>query len=91
MVRNADEQKFTSQILDKDNPPGKWWHITKSISKLSNTHKPVPPFKSQGQILLHLISLVSMRIKPNLNMGMAPSKYHWERIERVRAVEKFIC
>lgn len=56
MVRNVKEhykQKLTFQILDKDIPQGKWWRITKSISKLSNTHKPVPPLRSHGQILLH--------------------------------------
>lgn len=57
MVRNAIvkehyKQKITSQILDKDIPPGEWWRITK-FSKLSNTHKPVSPLKSHGQILLH--------------------------------------
>ena len=58
LVRKAKEQykqKLTSQILDKDIPPGKWWRIVKSISKFSNTHKPIPPLKYQGQILIHPI------------------------------------
>ena len=56
IFRNAKEQykeKLTSRILGKNILPAKWRRITKSISKLSHTHKPMPPLKSNGRMVLH--------------------------------------
>ena len=56
LVRKSKEnyrQKLTSELTDKTIPPGKWWRIVKSISKLSKSREPVPYLKSEGQIFVH--------------------------------------
>ena len=58
LVRKSKEdyrQKLTSELTDKSIPPGKWWRIVKSISKLSKSREPVPYVKSEGQIFVHPI------------------------------------
>ena len=52
--RDRYNKKLTSQI-DKTIPPGKWWRIIKSLTKLTNSYKPLPPIKSSGQTLFHPI------------------------------------
>ncbi|CAG2185269.1 unnamed protein product [Mytilus edulis] len=50
------KQKLTKEITDKNIPPGKWWRIVKSISKLSKSREPTPFLKSEGQIFLHPVN-----------------------------------
>lgn len=50
--RDNYNKKLTAQI-DKTIPPGKWWRIIKSLTKLNNSHKPLPPLKASGQTLFH--------------------------------------
>ena len=40
-------------MIDKSIPPGKWWRIIKSVSKLNKQYKPLPPLKSNGKIIFH--------------------------------------
>ena len=54
LSRDNYNKKLTEQI-NKSIPPGKWWRIVKSLSKLRNDHKPVPPIKSSGKTLFHPI------------------------------------
>ncbi|VDI01051.1 Hypothetical predicted protein [Mytilus galloprovincialis] len=59
LVRQSKEQykqKLTKEITDKNIPPGKWWRIVKSISKLSKSREPTPFLKSEGQIFLHPVN-----------------------------------
>ena len=48
--RQNYNKKLSAQI-NKSIPPGKWWRILKSSSKLNNKHKPLPPLKVDGQTL----------------------------------------
>jgi hypothetical protein len=41
-VRKA-KGELTSELLNKDIPPGKWWRIAKSISNFTKARDP-PPF-----------------------------------------------
>jgi hypothetical protein len=41
-VRKAKDE-LTSELLNKDIPPGKWWRIAKSISNFTKARDP-PPF-----------------------------------------------
>jgi hypothetical protein len=43
LVRKAKDEyknKVTSELLNKDIPPGKWWRIAKSISNLTKARDP---------------------------------------------------
>jgi hypothetical protein len=45
LVRKAKDEyknKLTSEILNKDIPPGKWWRIAKSISNFTKARDPTP-------------------------------------------------
>lgn len=42
-----------STQADKSKPPGKWWRIAKTITKLNNQENRSPPIKYNNQILLH--------------------------------------
>lgn len=50
--RDNYNKKLTAQI-DKTIPPGKWWRIIKSLTKLNNSHKLLPRLKAPGQTLFH--------------------------------------
>ena len=41
--------KKLSEHINKSIPPGKWWRIVMSLSKLNNKHTPLPPLKVNGQ------------------------------------------
>ena len=53
-MRSAPLDKTIIKI-NKSIPPGKWWRTVKSLSKLNNNHKPLPPLKVDGQTLFHPI------------------------------------
>jgi hypothetical protein len=39
LVRKAKDE-LTSELLNKDIPPGKWWRIAKSISNFTKARDP---------------------------------------------------
>ena len=45
--------KKMSLMIDKTIPPGKWWRIVKSISKLNKNYESLPPLKSNGKLIFH--------------------------------------
>ena len=47
-------KKGESQI-NKYIPPGKWWRIVKSLAKVNNKHKALPPLKTGDNIIFHPI------------------------------------
>ena len=56
LVREAKaeyKEKLTSQLVDKNIPPGKWWRIAKSVCKLNKCNKITPPIKHGGRIIVH--------------------------------------
>ncbi|XP_062597887.1 uncharacterized protein LOC134259306 [Saccostrea cucullata] len=54
-IRKSREKynKKISSMIDKSIPPGKWWRIVKSISKLNKNYEPIPPLKSKGKLIFH--------------------------------------
>ncbi|XP_061185471.1 uncharacterized protein LOC133193522 [Saccostrea echinata] len=54
-IRKSREKynKKMSSMIDKSIPPGKWWRIVKSISKLNKNYEPLPPLKSKGKLIFH--------------------------------------
>ncbi|VDH94373.1 Hypothetical predicted protein, partial [Mytilus galloprovincialis] len=58
LVRKAKEDykcKLTSQLIDKNISPGKWWRIAKSVTNFTK-NKDSPPFlEHDGQIFIHLL------------------------------------
>ena len=56
LVRDAKAQykdKLTSQLIDKNIPPGKWWRIAKSVCKLNKCNRVTPPLNHCGRIVIH--------------------------------------
>ena len=56
LVRKAKDEyknKLTSELLNKDIPPGKWWRIAKSISNFTKARDPPPFLEHDGQICIH--------------------------------------
>lgn len=51
MVRNAKKKPLQTKPLISNIPPGKLWRITKSNFILSNTHKPILPYRSHVGVL----------------------------------------
>jgi hypothetical protein len=47
------KNKLTSELLNKDIPPGKWWRIAKSISNFTKARDPPPFLEHDGQIFIH--------------------------------------
>jgi hypothetical protein len=55
-VRKAKDEynnKVTSEFLNKDIPPGKWWRIAKSISNFTKARDPPSFLEHDGQIFIH--------------------------------------
>jgi hypothetical protein len=56
LVRKAKDEyknKLTSELLNKDISPGKWWRIAKSISNFTKARDPLPFLEHDGQICIH--------------------------------------
>ncbi|CAG2220486.1 unnamed protein product [Mytilus edulis] len=56
LVRKAKEDykcKLTSQLIDKNIPPGKWWRIAKSVSNFTKNRDSPPFLEHDGQIFIH--------------------------------------
>ena len=56
LVRETKDEyknKLTSELLNKDIPPGKWWRIAKSISNFTKARDPPPFLEHDGQICIH--------------------------------------
>ena len=70
----SSRQNYNKQLsaqINKLIPPGKWWRIVKSLSKLNNKQKPLPPLKVDGHTLFHSIDKANalnnfLRISPQL-------------------------
>lgn len=45
--------KTISSLIDKSIPPGKWWRIDKSISKLNKDFEQMRPLRSDGNLIFH--------------------------------------
>lgn len=61
-IRKARENynKKISSLIDKSIPPGKWWRIIKSISKLNKNFEPMPPLRSDGNLIFHPVEKASL-------------------------------
>ena len=44
-----------SLMIDKTIPPGKWWRIVKSISKLNKNYESLPTLKWNGILIFHTV------------------------------------
>ncbi len=56
LIREAKasyRDKLTSQLCNKDIPPGKWWRIAKSVCKLNKIVNTSPPLVHGGRIIIH--------------------------------------
>ncbi|CAG2239657.1 unnamed protein product [Mytilus edulis] len=56
LVRKAKDDykcKLTSQLIDKNIPPGKWWRIAKSVSNFTKNRDSPPFLEHDGQIFIH--------------------------------------
>ena len=63
LVRKAKDEykdKLTSELLNKDIPPGKWWRIAKSISNFTNARDPPPFLEHDGKIFIHPFNKVEI-------------------------------
>jgi hypothetical protein len=58
LVRKAKDEykyKLTSELLNKDIPPGKWWRIAKCISNFTKARDPPPFWNMMAKFLFTLL------------------------------------
>ena len=52
-AKDEYKNKLTSELLNKDIPPGKWWEIAKSISNFTKARDPPSFLEHDCQIFIH--------------------------------------
>jgi hypothetical protein len=52
-AKDEYKNKLTSELLNKDIPPGKWWEIAKSISNFTKARDPPSFLEHDCQICIH--------------------------------------
>ena len=89
LVRKAKDQyknKLTSELLNMDIPPGKWWRIAKSISNFTKARNPPSFLEHDGEIFIypsdkaeilntHFSNISNIDNEPDLSYNVTPPPY----------------
>ena len=85
-AKDKYKNKLTSELLNKDISPGKWWQIAKSISNFTKARDPPSFLEHDGQIVIHpsdkaeilnthFSNIANIENEPDLSYNVTPPPY----------------